>query len=253
MAKFGKTMAKHAHTTIKNKKQNLNEIRKSRSLQTSPRDSISANTKTDIIINSDPTTSDSTNDSHITPGGSTSDNNKNGDLYDSILNGDNFWNVLISSSWFSYLKSIIVSTICIVSIIDCEDKSVLIHCSDGWDRTSQLSALSQVLLDPYFRTIEGLCCLIEKDWISFGHKFHERFGHTKDDINNDQRSPVFIQFLDCLHQIINQFPNQFEYNIDLLSFIAYHTTSCLYGTFYVIQEITIRKIFISYKNKINLE
>ena len=28
-----------------------------------------------------------------------------------------------------------------------EKKSVLIHCSDGWDRTSQICALSQLLMD----------------------------------------------------------------------------------------------------------
>jgi hypothetical protein len=33
--------------------------------------------------------------------------------------------------------------------------NVLIHCSDGWDRTSQLTSLSQLLMDPYFRTVEG--------------------------------------------------------------------------------------------------
>merc|ERR1712154_256895 len=168
--------------------------------------------------------------------------NDNGDLYDSISREDNFWSSVASSSWFSYLRSIIVSTLCIVSIIDTENKSVLIHCSDGWDRTSQLSSLSQILLDPYYRTIRGLCCLIEKDWISFGHKFHERFGQTKDDINNSERSPVFIQFLDCLYQIIQQFPNKFEYNTHLLSYIAYHTTSCLYGTFLTDSEfIRLRK------------
>lgn len=32
---------------------------------------------------------------------------------------------------------------------------VLVHCSDGWDRTSQLASLAQLLLDPYYRTIEG--------------------------------------------------------------------------------------------------
>lgn len=33
--------------------------------------------------------------------------------------------------------------------------SVLIHCSDGWDRTAQLSAIAQMIVDPYYRTIEG--------------------------------------------------------------------------------------------------
>jgi hypothetical protein len=32
--------------------------------------------------------------------------------------------------------------------------SVLVHCSDGWDRTAQLVSLAQLMLEPYFRTIE---------------------------------------------------------------------------------------------------
>lgn len=53
-------------------------------------------------------------------------------------------------------------------------RSVLVHCSDGWDRTSQVSALAQVLLDPFFRTVQGLCVLIDKDFVQFGHRFRSR-------------------------------------------------------------------------------
>lgn len=34
--------------------------------------------------------------------------------------------------------------------------AALVHCSDGWDRTSQLTSLAQLLLDPFYRTITGL-------------------------------------------------------------------------------------------------
>ena len=56
---------------------------------------------------------------------------------------------------------------------------MLIHCSDGWDRTSQLAALTQIMLDPYYRTFEGFSVLIEKDFVSFGHQFQLRHGHFK--------------------------------------------------------------------------
>lgn len=54
--------------------------------------------------------------------------------------------------------------------------NILVHCSDGWDRTAQLCALAAIILDPFYRTIEGFAILIEKDWIHFGHQFSVRLG-----------------------------------------------------------------------------
>lgn len=33
--------------------------------------------------------------------------------------------------------------------------SVLVHCSDGWDRTAQTCSLAGLMLDPYYRTMQG--------------------------------------------------------------------------------------------------
>jgi protein tyrosine phosphatase len=38
--------------------------------------------------------------------------------------------------------------------------AALVHCSDGWDRTPQIVALAQILLDPHFRTIAGFEALV---------------------------------------------------------------------------------------------
>ena len=43
----------------------------------------------------------------------------------------------------------------VAEVVGKEKRSVLVHCSDGWDRTAQLTSLAMLMLDPYFRTIKG--------------------------------------------------------------------------------------------------
>lgn len=109
--------------------------------------------------------------------------------------------------------------------------SVVIHCSDGWDRTSQLSALAMLLLDPYYRTIKGFEVLIEKEWLSFGHKFQQRIGHGDNHHSDADRSPVFLQFIDCVWQVSKQYPHAMEFNEHFLITILDHLYSCRFGTF----------------------
>ena len=45
--------------------------------------------------------------------------------------------------------------------------------------------------------------LIEKEWLSFGHKFGNRIGHGEDKHNDSERSPVFLQWVDCVWQVSN--------------------------------------------------
>ncbi|EGX53387.1 hypothetical protein AOL_s00006g253 [Orbilia oligospora ATCC 24927] len=84
--------------------------------------------------------------------------------------------LLTKSNWLRHITALMQGTDLIVRQVALEHSHVLIHCSDGWDRTAQLAALAQICLDPYFRTLEGFMVLVEKDWISFGHKFRDRCG-----------------------------------------------------------------------------
>jgi hypothetical protein len=68
----------------------------------------------------------------------------------------------------------------------------------------QLTSLAMLMLDPYYRTIKGFEVLIEKEWTSFGHKFRQRVGHGEDKHSDDNRSPVFLQFVDSVWQMTQQ-------------------------------------------------
>ena len=85
--------------------------------------------------------------------------------------------MLAKSNWLKHMANILDGVGLIARQVGVHHSHVLIHCSDGWDRTSQLSALSQLCLDPYYRTLEGFAVLVEKDWMSFGHMFRHRSGH----------------------------------------------------------------------------
>ena len=84
---------------------------------------------------------------------------------------------LTKSGWLKYIANMLDGVGIIARQIGIQHSHVVIHCSDGWDRTSQLSSLSQLCLDPYYRTLDGFIVLVEKDWLSFGHMFANRSGH----------------------------------------------------------------------------
>ncbi|KAJ3588247.1 hypothetical protein NHX12_011841 [Muraenolepis orangiensis] len=113
---------------------------------------------------------------------------------------------LESSGWLKHIKAALDAGVFAVSE---EGASVLVHCSDGWDRTAQV--------------------LIEREWVSFGHKFSHRCNHLDGD--SKEVSPVMDQFLECVWQLTEQFPCAFEFNERFLVSIHHHVYACQYGNF----------------------
>ena len=133
-----------------------------------------------------------------------------------------------ASNWLKHVKSLLDTSNFIANSVR-DGTSVLVHCSDGWDRTAQACSLSSIQLDPYYRTIKGFQALIYKEWLSFGHKFSDRCGHILSDLR--ETAPVFTQFLDAVWQMHLQCPTEFEFNEDFLIVIHDHIYSCQFGTF----------------------
>jgi myotubularin-related protein 6/7/8 len=84
--------------------------------------------------------------------------------------------LLRKSSWLSHIAGLIDGSEMVARVVGLGGSHVLVHCSDGWDRTSQVSALAQIMLDPHYRTLDGFITLVQKDFLSFGHKFRDRNG-----------------------------------------------------------------------------
>jgi hypothetical protein len=110
-----------------------------------------------------------------------------------------------------------------------EGRPVLVHCSDGWDRTPQVTSLVMLLEDVYYRTFEGFAVLIEQEWLAMGHKFHDRLGIGGQD--SREFSPVFMQWLDCVHQVIKQNPAAFEFDDEFLVRLYDAVISARFGNF----------------------
>lgn len=152
------------------------------------------------------------------------------------------------TAWLDHLRGILEGTRKIVEAISEKNFHVLVHCSDGWDRTSQLISLSQLCLFPEYRTSKGFNKLILKDWLAAGHRFSDRNSHRsrisnnsripstagiknpwnsiknffQDDhqnhqqqadetlLNDSEECPIFLEFIEATVQLCRQFPLDFS-------------------------------------------
>jgi hypothetical protein len=58
------------------------------------------------------------------------------------------------TKWLVYIRQLLKAALHVASLLR-SGESVLLHCSHGWDRTSQIASLAQIFVDPYFRTWKG--------------------------------------------------------------------------------------------------
>ncbi|KAI9389307.1 hypothetical protein POPTR_008G026900v4 [Populus trichocarpa] len=187
------------------------------------------------------------------------------------------------SGWLIHVQSVLAGSAWIAARVALESASVLVHCSDGWDRTSQLVALANLLLDPYYRTFTGFQALIEKDWLAFGHPFAERGGMPtvsgssgrppdlcrqssvgsfplppmcqssgsfapptpSSSHAQNQQSPIFLQWIDCVSQLLRMYPFAFEFSSAFLVDLLDCVLSCRFGNFFCNSEKERQQVGIS--------
>ncbi|XVE68659.1 hypothetical protein DITRI_Ditri09bG0086500 [Diplodiscus trichospermus] len=170
------------------------------------------------------------------------------------------------SGWLIHVQSVLAGSAWIAARVALESASVLVHCSDGWDRTSQLVSLANLMLDPYYRTFAGFQALVEKDWLAFGHPFSDRVGMptisgtsfeltrhssagsfsslplrqssgsitpqaSSSSHSQNNYSPIFLQWVDCVSQLLRMYPFAFEFSSTFLVDFLDCVLSCRFGNF----------------------
>lgn len=153
--------------------------------------------------------------------------------------------------WLAHVSSCLTLSLNVAKIIGEQLTSVIISDHDGRNFSILITSLVQILLDPYYRTLIGFQALVQKDWVMKGHPFSTRLGHittqparkesraaslkrrdvTEKDFYYEWDSPVFILFLECVHQLLRQYPLKFEYTEQFLILLIDSSYSSLFSTF----------------------
>ncbi|KAA8591835.1 hypothetical protein FQN60_017209 [Etheostoma spectabile] len=138
-----------------------------------------------------------------------------GDLSTSVSVPDDKWlSTLESTHWLDYIRSCLRKASEVACLLRGGHLTVALQEADDRDMACVVSSLVQVMCDPHCRTQQGFQSLVQKEWVIAGHRFYSRMNYHRD--NDKEEAPVFLLFLDCVWQLLSQYPSRFQLTDDFL-------------------------------------
>ncbi|EDW06059.1 myotubularin-related protein 10-B [Drosophila mojavensis] len=132
-----------------------------------------------------------------------------------MLQDDKYLALLEKTNWLLYVSLCLRQASEAAATLRASVTCVLQE-SNGRDLCCVISSLTQLLLDPHFRTIDGFQSLVQKEWVALEHPFQRRLGHVyvsnSEQAPDSEQSPIFLLYLDCVWQLLQQFPDEFEFS-----------------------------------------
>ncbi|XP_064618787.1 myotubularin-related protein 10-A-like isoform X2 [Lineus longissimus] len=136
---------------------------------------------------------------------------------------------LEATKWLSSVSQCLEIAERLATIVVEGNRNVILQEFDGRDYSCVIACLIQILIDVHCRTISGFQSLVQKEWVAMGHKFTQRLGITAK--NEQEESPIFLLFLDCVWQLLQQFPSSFEFSETYLTTLWDSAHIGLFGNF----------------------
>ncbi|KAM6218022.1 myotubularin-related protein 11 isoform 2-T2 [Rhynchocyon petersi] len=129
-------------------------------------------------------------------------------LPDSSVAEDKWLSALEGTRWLDCVRSCLRKASDISVLVTSRVRAVVLQERGDRDFNGLLSSLVQLLSAREARTLVGFQSLVQREWVAAGHPFLTRLGGT----GANEEGPVFLLFLDCVWQLLQQFPAEFEFS-----------------------------------------
>ncbi|CAK7298226.1 Myotubularin-related protein 11 [Vulpes lagopus] len=129
-------------------------------------------------------------------------------LPDSSAAEEKWLSALEGTRWLDYVRSCLRKASDISVLVTSRVRSIVLQERGDRDFNGLLSSLVQLLSAPEARTLLGFQSLVQREWVAAGHPFLTRLGVT----GASEEAPVFLLFVDCVWQLLQQFPAEFEFS-----------------------------------------